>query len=399
MFFMKRTLFLILAALCLCACDHDEQMAKDRQTVLVYFVGNNSLSNDGIRDLATIKDNWLPTTRGSDKVLLVYHHFKGETPVLVRLSRDRRGNVVEERIRVYPDGTNSADAQTLTAVLADAEDAWPTVHHGIILWSHGSGFLPPGYYSHPKEQGRRLLQKEEDPYAFMVKAGDDAKSFGEDDAREMDLLDLTKVLSKFHYDFVAFDCCLMANVELAYEMRNICDYLIFSPTEILTDGFPYKMVMQALFNQPTEAALRSVAQGYMEHYRSQTGIYRSATISVVNTYNLPALAEACRPVFHNHQDEILFLDRSRVQRYFRNDKHWYYDIDDFMQQVATDDEYITFNRALNQAVIYRDATEYFLDIPITHYSGLSIYIPRTEYTILNDYYKKLAWNQATGLMP
>lgn len=387
-------------AICFCSCDHDEQMAKDRQTVLIYFVGNNSLSDDGVRDYATIKKNWLPTTRGSDKVLLVYHHFKDETPVLVRLSRNHRGNVAEDIIRVYPEGTNSADAQALATVLEDAENAWPTVHHGIILWSHGSGFLPPGYYSHPQERGRSELQEQEDPYAFMIKAGDDGvKSFGEDNKEEMDLLDLTKVLSRFHYEFVAFDCCLMANVELAYEMRNVCDYLLFSPTEILTDGFPYDIVAQALFTQPTEAALRSVAEGYMAHYRALSGVYRSATISIVDTYRLQALAAACGPVFENHLDEILFLDRSRVQRYFRNDKHWYYDIDDFMQQVAIDEEYLAFNRALNQAVIFRDATEYFLDIPITHYSGLSIYIPRTEYTVLNNYYKKLAWNQATGLIP
>ena len=398
---MKRTLFFIFfVVICFCSCDHDEQMAKDRQAVLVYFVGNNSLSDDGVRDYATIKKNWLPTTRGSDKVLLVYHHFKNETPVLVRLSRDRRGNVAEDIIRVYPEGTNSADAQTLATVLEDAEVAWPTVHHGIILWSHGSGFLPPGYYSHPQERGRDALQEQEDPYAFMVKADDDTvKSFGEDNKEEMDMLDLTRVLSRFHYDFIAFDCCLMANVELAYEMRNICDYLLFSPTEILTDGFPYEMVTQVLFTQTAEAAMRSVAEGYMAHYRALSGVYRSATISIVDTYRLQALAAACRTVFENHREEILFLDRNGVQRYFRNDKHWYYDIDDFVQQVATDEEYLAFNRALNQAVIFRDATEYFLDIPITHYSGLSSYIPRTEYTVLNNYYKKLAWNQATGLIP
>ena len=64
------------------------------------------------------------------------------TPVLVRLSRDRKGNVVEDVIMEYPFDTNSASAQTLSAVIADAEAAWPSVHHGIILWSHGSGFLP-----------------------------------------------------------------------------------------------------------------------------------------------------------------------------------------------------------------------------------------------------------------
>lgn len=399
---MKRMILLLCALLCLTACDRDERLAKDRQMLLVYFAGNNSLAAEGASDYNSIKQNWLPTTRGSEKVMLVFHHFKDETPVLVRLSKDRRGNTVEDIIKEYPFDTHSADARTLETVLADAEAAWPSAHHGIVLWSHGSGFLPPGYYINPQERAKGdPVSEEADPYAFMVKAeGDGFKSFAQDEEQslEMDLVDLRKALSRFHYDFIAFDCCLMANVELAYELRNTCDYLIFSPTEILSDGFPYDVMVQTIFSQQPEAAMRSIAQSFMAHYRSFSGIYASATISVVRTAGMQALANACQTVFRNHQDQILMLDRSRVQPYFRYNKHWFYDIDDFVQQVADDGEYQAFNRALNQAVIYRDATDYFIDLEIAHYSGLSIYIPRLEYTVLNNYYKTLAWNQATGLV-
>lgn len=399
---MKRMILLLCALLCLTACDRDERLAKDRQMLLVYFAGNNSLAAEGASDYNSIKQNWLPTTRGSEKVMLVFHHFKDETPVLVRLSKDRRGNTVEDIIKEYPFDTHSADARTLETVLADAEAAWPSAHHGIVLWSHGSGFLPPGYYINPQERAKGdPVSEEADPYAFLVKAGGDGlKSFAQDEEQniEMDLIDLRKALSRFHYDFIAFDCCLMANVELAYELRNTSDYLIFSPTEIMSDGFPYDVMVQTIFSQQPEAAMRSIAQSYMAHYRSFSGVYASATISVVRTAGMQALANACQTVFRNHQDQILMLDRSHVQPYFRYNKHWFYDIDDFVQQVADDGEYQAFNRALNQAVIYRDATDYFLDLEISHYSGLSIYIPRREYTVLNNYYKTLAWNQATGLV-
>ena len=399
---MKRMILLLCALLCLTACDRDERLAKDRQMLLVYFAGNNSLAAEGASDYNSIKQNWLPTTRGSEKVMLVFHHFKDETPVLVRLSKDRRGNTVEDIIKEYPFNTHSADARTLETVLADAEAAWPSAHHGIVLWSHGSGFLPPGYYINPQDRAKGdPVSEEADPYAFLVKAGGDGlKSFAQDEEQniEMDLIDLRKALSRFHYDFIAFDCCLMANVELAYELRNTSDYLIFSPTEIMSDGFPYDVMVQTIFSQQPEAAMRSIAQSYMAHYRSFSGVYASATISVVRTAGMQALANACQTVFRNHQDQILMLDRSHVQPYFRYNKHWFYDIDDFVQQVADDSEYQAFNRALNQAVIYRDATDYFLDLEISHYSGLSIYIPRREYTVLNNYYKTLAWNQATGLV-
>ena len=190
----------------------------------------------------------------------------------------------------------------------------------------------------------------------------------------------------------------MANVEVAYELRNNCDYMVFSPTEILSDGFPYESIIQPLFTLSPEEASKQVCKKYMELYRAQSGAYQSATISLVKTEGLNQLAAACKPIFQQHHDQILTIDRSSIQPYFRYNKHWFYDLDDFVGRVATDAEYRTFISALDQAVIYKDATESFLSIDITHYSGLSIYIPRPEYTVLNNFYKTLQWNQSTGLV-
>ena len=64
--FMRRFILLLCMAVCLCACDHDERMAKDRQVVLLYLAGNNTLDTEGIGENEDIKRSWLPTTRGSD---------------------------------------------------------------------------------------------------------------------------------------------------------------------------------------------------------------------------------------------------------------------------------------------------------------------------------------------
>lgn len=379
---MKRFLLFVLAALCLAGCHNPEREAQRRQVVLMYLAGNNSLSPEGEADYAGIKQSWLPREKDREHVFLVFHHFTDQTPVLKRLYQDRRGNTIEEIITEYPFNANSAEPSMLSTVIADAEAAWPAARHGIILWSHASGFLPVGYYSDPKEQthGASLL------------------SFGEDHGIEMELSDLRNALSRYHYEFILFDCCLMANVEVAYELRNCGDYLVFSPTEILSDGFPYESIIQPLFTLPAEESTKQVCRSYMEQYRAQSGPYRSATISMVRSAGLNALAAACKPIFQQHREQILTIDRSRIQPYFRYNKHWFYDLDDFVGRVATDAEYRAFISALDQTVLFKDATEAFLTIDITHYSGLSIYIPRPEYTVLNNFYKTLQWNQATGLI-
>ena len=131
---------------------------------------------------------------------------------------------------------------------------------------------------------------------------------------------------------------------------------------------------------------------------SQFGALATALAATIGA-EMDYLAAACAPVFRSHQDQIMVLDRSRIQRYSRYDRQfWYYDIDDFVGRIATDSEYRKFISALDRAVIYKDATDRFLSIDILHYSGLSIYIPRPEYTILNNFYKTLQWNSATGLV-
>ena len=58
-----------------------------------------------------------------------------------------------------------------------------------------------------------------------------------------------------------------------------------------------------------------------------------------------------------------------------------------------------FNNALNDCVIYKAATERFMDvIRINSHSGLSMYLPYKECAYLNNYYKTLEWNKATRLV-
>lgn len=398
---MKRFCVLMLAVFCLASCSWFGPSVKDKHALFIYFAGNNSLSYEGETDLEDIKESWLPSVRDKDKAVLVFYHFSEGVPTLSRFYKDRRGETVEEIIRTYPTSTNSADVKTLETALADAETAWPADHCSLILWSHGSGFLPSGYYARPQEMsryGEPVLENVNDPYAWMVKADDGSKSFAEDHGSEMDLVEMAKTLSQRRYEFILFDACLMANVEVAYELRNCCDYLLFSPTEILADGFPYEKMIQPVFQSKPREAMIAIATEYMSHYRSLSGDFCSATVTVVETAGLEALAAACRPVFQLHQDRILTLDRSGVQPYFRFNKHWFYDLDDFVQQVATDAEYQQVRQALAGAVIFKDSTDKFLSIEMKHVSGLSIYIPRSEYTVLNTYYKTLAWNKATGLV-
>ncbi len=372
--------------------------------MLIYVAANNNLSMYADSCFNQLKRGYIPVEKNKQQILMVYAHTPGKAPSLSRYYVDKRGIKVEEIIRTYPENANSATADQLRTVIADAENAYPADIHDLVLWSHATGFLPQGYFSHPKERadGGVLTAARPNPYAALVKSDGELKSFGRDsDGKlEIEIQNLVPAISRNHYEMIIFDCCLMGGIEVAYQMRGSCDYLVVSPTEILAQGFPYDKILDNVFNEKNrEQAVSGIAKSYMDYYWAMSGTYQSATVSVVKTSALERVADCCRRIFDGRQNELMTINRSSVQAYFySDDRHWYYDLDDLMGKIADQAQYAEFQRELNRAVIYKETTPHFFNLAINHYSGLSVYIPREEYSYLNNYYKTLDWNKATRMI-
>ena len=364
----------------------------ESSSVLFYMEANNSLSSYAYDFMYQITEGYLPERNTGKCEVLVYCHMPNREPQLMKLSRRADGTGLDTlMLKIYDKGINSSSAETLRQVILDAEAVAPAAHHGLVFWSHATGYLPSGYFNNPTDMAKPSR-----------------KSFGSDYnyTDEIELTELAQVLP-FHYDFIIFDCCFMAGVEVAYELRDKCDYIAFSPTEIMAKGFPYYVVLEAIWKgENIEQAMKAICQEYYHYYDSLYQSYKNGlsasrnggTVSLVKTSKLEPLAQACRTVFTNHRDAIYALSFDSVQKYYRYNYHWFFDLGDIVQQVATAEEYAAFESAMAEAVIYKAATPEFLSIPIVKYSGLSSYLPRPEYGNLNAFYAGLAWNQATGLV-
>ena len=391
-------------------CGHDEWPDPESSSVLFYMVADNSLSIYAYDFMNQITRGYLPERNTGQCEVLVYCHMPNDNPRLMKLTR-RKALLLRETeqgskldtifvldtlvIKMYPRETKSATPEVMHQVILDAEAIAPAARHGLVLWSHATGYLPSGYYLSPTD-----LAKPE------------KRSFGSEYSHpeEIDIPELAEALP-FHYDFILFDCCLMGGVEVAYELRDKCDYIAFSPAEVMAQGFPYYVMLDAIWNgRTTEESMKSICQEFYHYYDSLYQRYKSGasyiqkgcTVSLVKTEKLEPLAAACRTVFENHRDEIYSLDYNLVQRYYRYNYHWFFDLGDIVEQVADADEFAAFQTALDNAVVYKAATPEFLKysggFDVTKYSGLSSYLPRPEYVNLNAFYFELAWNQATHLV-
>lgn len=372
---MRRILiYLLLIAFVTIACDPVNEeppvyTVKDK-TVLIYMVGNNNLSSNAVQNLSDLKKGYIPQEDGN---LLVYYHTANTSPYLFNIYEDKDGVVVQDTVYRFP-VQNSAEAASLTSAMKIVQTMYPAREYGLFLWSHGTGWLPEGYYA-------------ENP-----------KSFGSENGVEMDIAELEAALP-YKLSYVIFDACLMGGVEVAYQLKDSVDYVLASPAEILSDGFPYSKIMQHLFRSPAD--LQSVAKEYFDYYNAQSGSSRSATISLVKTSALNKVAEASTVIFEKYRDAVSTFDASGVQRYYRSDKYWFYDFGDYITQLAGEDA-APLLKALDNAVVYKAATPKFLlssggfTIDPQRYSGLSIYIPNnTPDPVLTEFYKKLKWNNDT----
>ena len=162
----------------------------------------------------------------------------------------------------------------------------------------------------------------------------------------------------------------------------------------LITGFPYPYILDNLFNAPGELGLTNICEQYYNMYQSQSGTYQSGTIVLVKCSELDNLATVCANAVSESRDAMAEVRRMGVQHYFYNDTNdYFFDFAHYYEQFTSASRFAEFSAQLDKAVPYKASTQRFLNLKIEHYCGLSCYIPKDAYPILNAHYKQLAWNQ------
>lgn len=253
------------------------------RTVIACLAGNNNLSDEAYENI-----NQMEAAIGDvDGHLIVYARLKNIAPALYKIIPDHSEQIRSQKIKSYL-AHDSSDPAVMHQVIAEIKAAYPAQSYGLILWSHASGWIPTGY------EGIKL------------------KSFGDDNGSTMDIKQLRHALPD-DLDFILFDACYMASVEVLYEIREKAKYFIASLGEVLANGKPYSEMTNDLFLPTADASLR-IAQKYHAHYNSKSGFYRSATVSVINARELLTMPDISRRLLHSHTSPYADLRRNTVQR-------------------------------------------------------------------------------------
>ena len=380
-----RFLFCALAmALTLFSCKKAETeeivVVKRPKTVLLYMVANNNLSYDAENSISRLQNGYIPAEEGN---LLVYKHCAGMDPVLLHIKKGEEGTVVADTAYRFPPRV-SATKSALTQALNVTQALFPADSYGLILWSHGTGWIPP-------------LASSSSAAQEQMSGSCPERTFGLDGKVELEIRDLAQAIP-YKLSFMLMDACFMGGIETAYEVKDSVDYYIGSPAEILTESFPYHKIMQHIFKSTPDYA--AVCKEYYDYYNAKTGSVRSATVALMDCSKLAEVAEVAKRVFDQYGERIASLDLSLLQPYFRgSSSKYFYDLKDLVDAIADASLSAEFAAALERAVPYKASTPYFIELPIRSFCGVSTYVPGNPAdTKLADYYKQYKWNQATGMI-
>lgn len=373
-------LFSVAMLLAACHDEEDVSVPVTAKTVLMYLVGDNDIGDDIYSNIASVEQG-LSEVASPGTFVIYWDGGSGKSefpvPTLFKYEVDGKGTVGKREIIKTYNSQNSVSSEIINKVLKDVEFYCPAEKYGLIFGSHATGWLP---VNHSK-----------------------SRSFGDDDGAKIDIPDLVGALSRsgIHFDYILFDACLMSQVEVAYELRNVADYLILSPAEVLSKGFPYfEMTKYLLALDDTEQNMIDAAKAFIDYYKNSW-----ATIAVIKTAEMQGLANITHSILGQYKDNLVKFDENKIN-YFQTHygygraslNYSTYDFRAFIRELTDNNIPSDLENQLARIVVYKDYVDKLSLVSIDSeiYSGIGCYIPDVRYSRWNAYFRSLGWYSAAG---
>ena len=378
------------------------------QTVFMFFPWSNSLLSDFRR---TVEDMQTVVAQRSmkDERVMVFMATSEREAVLFELKK-QNGQCLTDTLRRYSDRPFTS-RQWLTSLFSEVMTLAPASRYGMVVGCHGMAWVPvQGQRNARKRLGSQERIDEEDNLykeERLDKEGDDLMHFevqgpvttrfigGTYPETQIETTDLADAMADagLHTEYILFDACYMSSVEVAYELKDVTHYLIASPTEVLSYGFPYITMGKHLLGTPN---YKGIVDSFISFYSSYNLPY--GTVAVTDCTQLDALAAIAQQINAADAEQLV---PNGVQIMDGYSPTLFYDLGHLMSlkdagTVLT----AAFAEQLEKTVPYKGHTgQYFTtlkDAPvdIKHYSGLN-----TSQGSLNhmaDRLSETAWYKATN---
>ncbi|HNV69085.1 MAG TPA: clostripain-related cysteine peptidase [Candidatus Ozemobacteraceae bacterium] len=184
---------------------------------LVFINADNNLDEYGVLDLEE-----MARVGSNDRVNIVTLIDRLQAPATMNYIEKGKITPISEPVEL-----DMGDYRELVNFVGVAVERYPARNYCLIVWNHGAGW---------KQKGAALKG---------ISYDDQSGNHITTEQLGIALREVNGLLGR-PIDLFCMDACLMQMLEVAWEIRRSCRYLVASEETIPGDGFPYEQVLKAL---------------------------------------------------------------------------------------------------------------------------------------------------------
>lgn len=387
---LMKVWFLLFVACSFVACDKQEDDLTDAtpQTLFVYMPWSGSNRDSGLysyflTNLDSIKAGIVDAKGLSNRRVMVFLSTSSTNSKLYELTFN--GKDCEEHVLKNYEGNSYTTADGLAGLLTDVKTLAPALNYAMIIGCHGCG------WTYKEDWTKYPYESKYFPDGEMENTVE-AKSYGESIPYERtrffgsvsdyqnyatDITTLEQGIAKANMkmQYILFDDCYMANVETAYELKDVTNFLVGCTSEIMAIGMPYRSMWSSLSSAtPSYDGMTAAFLKFYQNYRSPYG-----AIGAIDCRQTTALGQVMREINYRYTfDEAL---RDSVQILGGFNPTVFYDLGSYVKHLCKDSTLLQqFNTQLAKTVRSSATTEeiysYIFSTPITiavkEFSGITV---------------------------
>ena len=399
----------------------------NKQTILVFYPWTGSQSYTGLlgylqTNIDSICDGIIDRKGLNNSRVLVFLSDKYNHSMLYDLQYNATTNSVDRVPLKEYEGASYASAEGIADILNEVKTQASALNYALIVGAHGCGWTYASDWSRYPYYARPSVTRPSDSALSGYSAADNSAAgissfsgiqFGPDPnapltrffgsvslaENAMDISTLAEGIreSGLKMQYILFDACYMSNIETAYELKDVTNYMIASGSEIMAAGLPYRS-MWSYLNSPTPN-YSGIVSTSVNFYKNSSAPF--CNLAAIDCRQVEKLASVMKDINAEYQlsasvslDSIQHLDGFRPNLFY--DLETYVDslrpsgylLDQFKNQLKLT---IKASDYTEEAYTYIFSPDY---IKIKNYCGITISDP-SQHSVAIKGREKTGWWKAT----
>ena len=305
----------------------------NKQTILVFYPWTGSQSSTGLlgylqNNIDSICDGIIDRKGLNNSRVLVFLSEKYNHSTLYDLQYNATTKSVDRVPLKEYKGASYASAEGIADILNEVKTQANALNYALIVGVHGCGWTYASDWSRYPYYARPSVTRPRDNNFSGIQFGPDptaplTRFFGSVSLAEnaMDISTLAEGIreSGLKMQYILFDACYMSNIETAYELKDVTNYMIASGSEIMAAGLPYRS-MWSYLNSPTPN-YSSIVSTSVNFYKNSSAPF--CNLAAIDCRQVEKLAGVMKDINAEYQlsasvslDSIQHLDGFRPNLFY-----------------------------------------------------------------------------------